>query len=134
MVAPSGAQVARGPGVVWSAVLLSCFMSTFFCAARATDQGTPADELEIFKIWLEREHKGYGCDEGPARFHNDTLEAAYAGRRFYYILTYTRGVRPPFENSLSLVVQVDDDGNVSPLDPSSPATYRPGLRKVSTVK
>jgi hypothetical protein len=29
---------------------------------------------------------------------------------------------------------VDDNGNLTPLDPSSPATYRPGLRKVSSAQ
>ena len=28
--------------------------------------------LQVFKAWLEREHPGYGSDEGPARFRNAT--------------------------------------------------------------
>jgi len=98
---------------------------------RAADQRSPDDELKIFKAWLEHRYAGYGCDEGPARFRNETVEAAYAGRRFYYVLTYTRGIRPPFEKALSLVVHLDGRGNVQPLNLSAPEAYRAGLKKVS---
>ena len=87
--------------------------------------------LKIFKRWLDREHSGYGSDEGPARFRNATVEAAYPGRRFYYVLTYPRGMGIA-RNALSLVAQVDDHGTVLPLVLASPATFRAGLRKVKT--
>lgn len=97
----------------------------------ADDRGQVARELAIFKSWLQEKHPGYGCDEGPAQFRNPTVEAAYGGRRFYYVLTYPRGIRPPFGNALSLVAHVDDGGQVERLDPSDLRTYRRGLRKVS---
>ncbi len=103
-------------------------------AIQSAVQRTPDDELRIFKAWLERTHGGFGCDEGPAPFRNKTVEAAYPGRRFYYVLTYTRGIPPPFANSLSLVAEVAEDGTVQPLDPGSVAGYRSGLRKVVTIK
>ena len=109
-------------------VLMSC------SAARGAAQKAPGDELQSFKAWLDRVHPGYRCDEGPARFRNPTVEAAYAGRRFYYVLSYTRGMRPRLPNELSVVAHVDDNGNVTPLSPSSPPSYRPGLRKVSTAR
>src|SRR2546422_1934862 len=31
-----------------------------------------ADELRIFKTWLDREHPGNSSDEGPAQFQNRT--------------------------------------------------------------
>ena len=123
-----------------SAGLLSCLVSILLCVVQAAgqrtvpDQGRPAEELEIFKGWLAGEHPGYGCDEGPARFRNGTVEAAYDGRRFYYVLTYPRGIRPPFQNSLSLIAYVDEKAAVHPLDLSSVEAYRPGLRKVSTTE
>ena len=92
-------------------------------------QGT--DELQLFKTWLGREHPGYSSDQGPARFRNPTVEAAYPGRRFYYVLTYARGIGNP-QSALSLVAQIDEHGAVMPLSLSSLATYRAGLRKVRT--
>jgi len=89
--------------------------------------------LQIFKAWLERAHPGYGSDEGPARFHNATVEAAYPGRRFYYVLTYPRGMGIA-RNALTLVAQIDDHGTVLPLVLGSPATYRPGLKRVLTAR
>ena len=118
----------------WSAAWLLVLALMSFAAAQDAAQKAPADGLELFKAWLDRVHPGYACDEGPARFRNSTVEAAYAGRRFYYVLTYTRGMRPRLPNELSVVAHVDDNGNVTPLSPSSPATYRPGLRKVSTAR
>ncbi|PYP30485.1 MAG: hypothetical protein DMD49_10450, partial [Gemmatimonadetes bacterium] len=78
--------------------------------------------LQIFKAWLEREHPGYGSDEGPARFRNAIVEAAYPGRRFYYVLTYPRGIGIA-RNALTLVAQISDRGTVLPLVLTSPATY-----------
>ena len=89
-------------------------------------------ELEIFSAWLTRTRGAYGCDEGPARFVNGAVEAAYPGRRFYYVLTHARGIAPPFKNAVSLVAEIGDDGEVRPLDPASLDTYRRGLKKVST--
>lgn len=85
-------------------------------------------------MWIARAHPGYGCDEGPARFRNRTVDSVYSGRRFYYVLTYTRGTPPPFRNGLSVVAHVDDNGKVTPLDRSALTTYQQGLRKVSTAK
>ena len=90
------------------------------------------DELQVFKKWLDREHPGYGSDEGPARFRNATVEAAYPGRRFYYVHTYARGSPGGPRNPLSLVAEIDDRGAVLPLRLSSLETYRAGLRKVKT--
>jgi hypothetical protein len=118
----------------WPASGFLVFALISLGAVHSAAQRVPPDELGIFKTWLDRVHPAYGSDEGPARFRNPTVEAAYPGRRFYYVLTYTRGVPLPFQNALSVVVYVDDRGTVMPLDPSSPATYRPGLRKVSTAK
>ena len=60
-------------------------------------QPAPDQDLQIFRAWLDREHKGYGCDEGPARFQNKTVDAAYPCQRLYYVLTYVRGIQPPYE-------------------------------------
>ena len=118
----------RRPVAVLIVLLLTSVVADTIAAQRA-----PIDGLEIFKAWLDRVHPGYGRDEGPARFRNPTVEAAYPGRRFYYVLTYTRGTPPPFRNGVSVVADVDDNGAVAPLDPASAASYRPGLRKVSTA-
>jgi len=113
--------------------LTSCLLGMLLPSAGAVDEGAVARELSNFKAWLEREHPGYGCDEGPAAFQNQTVEAAYGGRRFYYVLTYTRGIPPPFKNSLSMVVQVSEDAEVRPVDSSSPASLQPGLMRVTSV-
>jgi hypothetical protein len=118
----------------WSAAFLFPLVMTSVSADPIAAQRAPMDGLEIFKAWLDRVHPGYGRDEGPARFRNPTVDAAYPGRRFYYVLTYTRGIPPPFRNGVSVVAHVDDNSNITPLNPASPATYRPGLRKVSTAK
>ena len=89
------------------------------------------DELQVFKRWLDREHPGYGCDEGPARFRHATVEAVYPGRRFYYVLTHARGSPGGPRNPLSLVAEIAD-GAVTPLRLSALETYRAGLRKVKT--
>jgi hypothetical protein len=94
---------------------------------------TPDSGLRTFRAWLDREHPGYGSDEGPARFRNATVEAAYPYVRLYYVLTYTRGIQPPFPNSLSLVAAVDSDF-VIPFEPRKPESYRRGLKKVSSKK
>ena len=90
------------------------------------------DELQVFKKWLDREHPGYGSDDGPARFRNATVEAAYPGRRFYYVFTHARGSPGGPRNPLSLVAEIDNRGAVTPLNLSSLATYRAGLRTVKT--
>jgi hypothetical protein len=117
-------------GTVATAALLLCFGAAFVGTVPAGAGKTPSDELAIFRAWLDREHPGYGCDEGPARFRNETVEAAYSGRRFYYVLTYTRGIPPPFRNGLSLVARVDESGGVRPLRSDSPESYRPGLKGI----
>jgi hypothetical protein len=118
----------------WSTASLFVLALTSFSVVPVTSQKAPGDGLAIFKAWLDRVHPGYVCDRGPAPFRNQTVEAAYPGQRFYYVLAYTRGMRPRLQNELSLVAHVDDNGTVTPLRLSSPATYQPGLRKVSTAK
>lgn len=95
------------------------------------DKGAAARELEVFKDWLQKKHAGYGCDEGPARFRNATVDTAYEGRRFYYVLTYPRGIPPAFRNAVSMVAFIDDTGGVQRLDLASLGTYGRGLRKVT---
>ncbi len=97
-----------------------------------SEQGAASRELGSFKEWLARERPGYGCDEGPARFRNATVEAAYPGQRFYYVLTYTRGIPPPFRNPTTVIARVGGDGSVRPLRDN--AGFREGLRKVSSAK
>ena len=89
---------------------------------------------ETFKKWLTENHPGYGCDEGPGAFLNNTVAAAYPGRHFFYVLTYTRGIPPPFKNSLSLVAEVDSAGNVIPFRPSSPESYGRGLIRIRSSR
>ena len=88
--------------------------------------------LATFKNWLDRTRPGYGCDEGPARFRNSAVEAAYPGRRFYYVLTYARGIQPPFERSVTMVAEVNEQGQVRPL--RSVEELRVGLMKVSSAR
>lgn len=118
----------------WSTASLLVLALTSLCAVPGASQKASGDGLAIFKAWLDRMYPGYVCDRGPAQFRNQTVEAAYPGQRFYYVLAYPRGMRPRLRNELSLVARVDDSGTVTPLSRSSPATYRPGLRKVSTAK
>ena len=109
--------------------------SLVFMAAAVAPPGSASDAgLQAFRAWLDREHPGYGCDEGPAPFRNRTVEAAYPGRRFYYVLTYTRGIPPPFQKALSLVAATDDGGRVIPFRAVSPQTYQRGLVRVSSKK
>jgi hypothetical protein len=101
-------------------------------AANAMPAKAPANvELSQFRAWLDREHPGYGSDEGPARFKNPTVEAAYPVVRLYYVLTYTRGIPPPFAKSLSLVAAVDSS-RVVPYEARRPESYRRGMKKVTS--
>jgi hypothetical protein len=106
--------------------------ATSFAAMRPIPASDPA--LTSFSRWLEANRPGYGCDEGPAPFRNKTVEGAYPGQRFYYVLTYARGIRPPFENSVSLVAAVDDSGHVVPFLPGAPASYSRGLKRIKSSK
>jgi hypothetical protein len=90
--------------------------------------------LTAFRAWLDREHPGYGCDAGPAPFRNKTVEAAYPGQHFYYVLTFTRGIPPPFPNGISVVVSLDDSGHVVPFSPRSSASYGRGLKRIASAK
>lgn len=92
-----------------------------------------SDGLKAFRAWLAREHPGYRSDEGPAPFRHPAVSAAFPGRRFYYVLTYPRGIGIA-PNALTLVAQVDDRGAVRPLDLRSPTAFRLGLRRVVTAK
>jgi outer membrane protein assembly factor BamE (lipoprotein component of BamABCDE complex) len=133
MVAPPRAP-SRISGMRWSTASLLVLALTSLCAVPGASQQTSGDGLAIFKAWLDRMYPGYVCDRGPAPFRNQTVHAAYPGQRFYYVLAYTRGMRPRLRNELSLVAHLDDNGTVTPLRLSSPATYRLGLRKVTTAK
>jgi len=106
--------------------------ATSFAATKPIPASDPA--LTSFSRWLDANRPGYGCDEGPAPFRNKTVEAAYPGQRFYYVLTYARGIRPPFENSVSLVAAVDDSGHVVPFLPGAPASYGRGLKHIKSSK
>jgi len=57
--------------------------------------------------------------------------AAYPGRRFYYVLTHARGIRPPFGNALTVVAEVGEGGRVRPLKISDPAALGEGLIRVA---
>ena len=103
-------------------------------AATSQPGSVPDPALTSFRRWLDASRPGYGCDEGPAPFRNRTVEAAYPGQRFYYVLTYTRGIQPPFENSVSLVAAVDDSGRVAPFLPGRPASYGRGLKRIQSSK
>jgi len=116
------------------AFVIAALAATLLGASNASPPTTASDpRLQTFRAWLDREHPGYGCDEGPARFGNATVAAAYPYVHLYYVLTYTRGIQPPFPNSLSLVAAVDSDF-VIPFDPRKPESYRRGLKKVSSKK
>jgi hypothetical protein len=99
--------------------------------AGAADATAADDALELFKTWLNRAHAGFGCDDGPAAFINPAVQAAYPGRKFYYVLTHARGIPPPFKNSLSLVASIDAEGNIRPLDEAFPDNYQLGLIEVT---
>jgi len=135
-----GSQASRGPTRTrrlqgfWIAALLACGVELSARPVLAAGESAAAQELSTFKTWLEREHPGYGCDEGPAPFRNSTVDGAYPSRRFYYVLTYARGIAPPFPNSLSMVVQVSENGEVRRLDASDPASFQPGLMKVASAQ
>jgi hypothetical protein len=94
-------RIARG------ALLALCCCSSVTAPALAAQAADVAagGELATFKAWLDSAHAGYGCDEGPARFRNSAVESAYPGRHFYYVLTYARGIQPPFAHSVTLVAE-----------------------------
>ncbi len=102
------------------------------CAGPGLAGAVAPAELARFKAWLDSTRAGYGCDEGPAAFRNRTVEAAYPGRRLYYVLTHARGIPPPFANALTLVAQVDTDGRVEPI--RSLDGYQAGLIRVRSAK
>jgi len=93
----------------------------------ATDSG-----LAVFRAWLDREHPGYECDAGPAIFRNRTVEAAYPGERFYFVLTHARGIPSPYRKPLSLVARVGEGSDVRPLGYASVENYREGLPRITT--
>jgi len=104
--------------------------------ARSVGAATHVDDpaLAAFSAWLSEHRPGYGCDEGPARFRNATVEAAYPGQRFYYVLSYTRGIQPPFPNSVSLVAAVNESLRVIPFQPASPISYGRGLKHIGSAR
>jgi hypothetical protein len=101
--------------------------------AAPAEDGAAGAELATFKAWLDSAHAGYGCDEGPARLRNTTVESAYPGRHFYYVLTYARGIGPPFPRALTLVAE-PVGGELRPIRPGSVEGYRIGLVKVASSK
>jgi hypothetical protein len=116
------------------AILTAGLIAVLVGATGSSPPATTSDSrLQTFRAWLDREHPGYGCDEGPARFRNATVEAAYPYVHLYYVLTFTRGIQPPFPNSLSLVAAVDSNV-VIPFDPRKVESYRRGLKKVASKK
>jgi len=117
-----------------AALILLCLAQPLRSSTRPAAPAPTDEKLAIFKAWLEREHPGYGCDEGPAEFVNQTVAAAYPGRRFYYVLTHARGIAPPFPHSLSLVAYVSVEGEVRPFDVAKVATYRPALIPVKKAR
>lgn len=119
--------------LVGAAVLLACLLAPAGGRTQSVDPGRADEGLASFKTWLDREHAGYGCDEGPGRFRNATVEAAYPGQRFYYVLTHTRGIPPPFQKALTLVVRIGGNGAVAPLNATSPATFQTGLARVASA-
>lgn len=114
------------------AVLAAAFLAVTPAGSAGREAGSGDAGLDAFRAWLERERPGYGCDEGPAPLRNESVAAAYPGRRFYYVLTHARGIQPPFPNAVSLVAAVDDSGHVAPLRPSVEG-YRGGLVRVRTA-
>jgi hypothetical protein len=121
------------PGKGAFLALCCCLSITAPAVAAQTGDAATGTELATFKAWLDSTRAGYGCDEGPARFRNSAVESAYPGRRFYYVLTYARGIQPPFEHSLTLVAEVAA-GEVRPIGRGSMEGYRIGLRKVASSK
>jgi len=97
------------------------------------DDALAARELETFEAWLDSARAGYGCDEGPALFRNKTVEAAYPGRRFYYVLTYARGIPPPYKKPTTVVAEVAG-AQVRTIHPVSMDGYRTGLKRVGSAK
>src|SRR5262245_13959305 len=124
-------SLLASPAVI---VGLSCFLSVAAPAVAApAEDGASAIEMKTFKAWLDSARAGYGCDEGPARFRNKTVESAYPGRRFYYVLTYARGIPPPFEHPTTVVADLTT-GHVRPVHPVSMEGYRVGLVKASSAQ
>jgi len=113
--------------------LWCCLCMTAPAIAAQSDDGAAGAELATFKAWLDSAHAGYGCDEGPARLRNQSVESAYPGRHFYYVLTYARGIGPPFPHALTLVAELAG-GEVRPIRPGSVEGYRIGLVKVASAK
>jgi hypothetical protein len=109
-----------------------CLSLTAPAVAAQSGDGAAGAELATFKAWLDSAHAGYGCDEGPAGLRNKTVESAYAGRHFYYVLTYARGIQPPFPHALTLVAEVAGR-EVRPIRPGSMEGYRTGLVKVASA-
>jgi len=126
----------------WRALLLAGMAAACLAAAlpgrtSASPARAPASDdpaLQHFRAWLDREHPGYRCDAGPAALRNPAVTAAYPGSRFYYVLTFARGIQPPFPNALSLVASVDDSGRVVPFSPRLIESYGRGLKRITSSK
>ena len=117
------------------ALILVCMVPGALGADSVSEAAvTPDEKLVIFKAWLDREHPGYSCDEGPAEFRNKTVESAYPGRRFYYVLTNPKGMAPPARKALSLVAYVSVEGEVRPFDIQQLTTFHPALIRVTGAK
>ena len=72
----SGVRLEGSRAALWGAALLCGVPALLFRTAAAQAQATPVAELAIFKAWLDRQHPGYGRDEGPGQFQTATVEAA----------------------------------------------------------
>jgi hypothetical protein len=128
------AAILEGVARLTLALLLICLTQGAFGADKAPEPVTPEEKLAIFKAWLDLEYPGYSCDEGPAEFRNKTVESAYPGRRFYYVLTNPKGTEPPSEKALSLVAYVSVEGEVRPFDVQHLPTFHPALIRATGAK
>ena len=69
------------------AALWYCLSVTTPAVASRAEDGATAVEMATFQAWLDSARAGYGCDEGPARFGNKTVESSLPPR--------TPGSQPP---------------------------------------
>jgi hypothetical protein len=86
------------------------FALVFLIAALSTVAGplfrghTSEPQLVAFKAWLDQTHPKYGCDEGPGRFQNPTVEKGVHQAGASTMCSPTRAAfSQPFPNSLTMV-------------------------------
>lgn len=49
------------------------------------EEPRPADEVDQFKAYLAKNHKGAKWQTGPARIDGEAIRTAFPGQRFYYV-------------------------------------------------